>query len=206
MSKCQVCRTRLPRNSRKHRKTCSTRCRMALMRQERARVGHYILVPPKSQSKAHDLIFTPKSLAKELIDRFPLKGKVLEPCRGRGAFFQQLPPHCQSYWCEISEGKDFFDFHDRVDWIIANPPWSKLMQFLRHSVELADNIVFLATINHFMTKARLKLVTHSGFGFKEIYGVAMPRKHWPASGFQLAGIYLQRDWKGPTYFAGEFGS
>src|SRR3546814_6513102 len=50
---------------------------------------------------------------------------------------------------------------------ITNPPWSKFKEFLIHSMHLSENIVFLAPINHFITKARLRLINEANFGIRE---------------------------------------
>ena len=42
-----------------------------------------------------------------------------------------------------------------MDWIITNPPWSQIRRFLQHALSLADHVVFLFTINHLWTRARL---------------------------------------------------
>lgn len=39
----------------------------------------------------NDVVFTPDWLAKKIVDMFPIKGKVLEPCKGEGAFLKYLP-------------------------------------------------------------------------------------------------------------------
>jgi hypothetical protein len=55
---------------------------------------------------------TPKSLAIKIVQSIKwAKGEsVLEPCRGDGAFFNALPQNVRKDWCEIRDGKDFFDF------------------------------------------------------------------------------------------------
>jgi hypothetical protein len=76
-----------------------------------------------------------------MVEFFAPAGRVLEPCKGAGAIFRYLPSG--SAWCEIAEGRDFFAWHDHVDWIISNPPYSKLRPFLRHAFKVADNVAFL---------------------------------------------------------------
>lgn len=153
----------------------------------------------------HDLVYTPVDLALDIISHFQPTGKVLDPCKGTGAFYDNFPAHCEKFWCEIDQGVDFFSFNEKVQWCVSNPPWSKMRQFLEHSYEIADNIVFLVTINHIVTKARLRKMNEKGFGIKEFYGVKTPGKPWPASGFQLAACHLQRNWTGPCSFTGVFG-
>lgn len=76
-----------------------------------------------------------------MVRHFCPVGRILEPCRGRGAFMRYLP--AGTLWCEIMEGRDFFAWRDPVDWIITNPPYSLTRKFLRHAIEVSENIVFL---------------------------------------------------------------
>ena len=151
--------------------------------------------PDTHNYESNDVVLTPQSLAKKIIEHFPIAGKVLDPCRGGGAFFNQFPNGCDKCWCEISEGKDFFAFNDHVDWCVSNPPYSLFRKFLVHSMEVADNIVFLITVNHIWTRARVRDIKEFGFGVKEIFCVDTP-KNFPPSGFQYGAIYFQRGYKG----------
>ena len=64
---------------------------------------------------------------------------------------------------------------------------------------LADNIVYLTSINHYTTKARLRDMRQAGFGIKEFYCFDTP-KCFPQSGFQLAAVHTQINWNGPALF------
>ncbi len=141
---------------------------------------------------SNDVIMTPLELAELIVKHFQPQGKILEPCKGTGNFLQFLP---NADWCEITEGRDFFNYKTPVDWIITNPPWSKVKDFLIHSMEVADNIIFLITINHLWTKARLRAIKQMQFGIKEILLLDTP-KSFPQMGFQLGAIYLKKDYKG----------
>ena len=110
------------------------------------------LIP--TNTKRNDVVMTPEYITKQLVEHFRPEGIILEPCKGEGAFMKYLPEDTK--WCEITEGKDFFQFNEKVDWIITNPPYSKMRKFIQHSMEVSDNIVFLTTINHLWLKARLK--------------------------------------------------
>jgi hypothetical protein len=59
-------------------------------------------------------------------------------------------------------------------------------------MKVADHVVFLITINHVWTRARLRDMQEAGFQLKEICPVAMP-KEFPQLGFQLGAIYLARE-------------
>lgn len=68
---------------------------------------------------------TPEELSIKLINEVELieGDTVLEPFKGEGAFYNNLPKHVIKYYTEIEEGIDFRDFKDNVDWVISNPPF-----------------------------------------------------------------------------------
>ena len=70
------------------------------------------------------LQFTPEDIAVRIINEIPISEKdiVLDPFKGDGVFYNNLP-ECNKVYCEIEEGKDFFKFEEKVDWIISNPPY-----------------------------------------------------------------------------------
>lgn len=148
---------------------------------------------PNRDYVSNDVVMTPLPLAKAIVDHFQPSGKILEPCRGQGHFTRYMPD-CD--WCEITEGRDFMDWSEPVDWIVTNPPWSKIRSFLQHSMEVASEIVFLMTVNHVWTKARIRDIYSRGFAIKEILLVDMP-KEFPQSGFQLGAIHISSGWDGP---------
>jgi site-specific DNA-adenine methylase len=77
-----------------------------------------------------DVHYTDRNIAKHIIDHYKPHGRILEPFKGGGAFYDQLPRNAQ--WCETAQGRDFFTHHTKVDWIITNPPWSNLTQVMQH--------------------------------------------------------------------------
>jgi hypothetical protein len=91
-------------------------------------------------AQAGDAVYTPDWCAADMVRYFKPTGRVLEPCRGGGAFMRAIPT---AFWCEITEGRDFFAWSDPVDWIITNPPYSLTREFLRHAFTVADNVVYL---------------------------------------------------------------
>ena len=151
--------------------------------------------PPKNTPEK-DLVMTPESLAIDIIKHFKPTGKILDPSRGKGAFYDNFDTDNKD-WCELGEDKDFFDYDKKVDWIITNPPWSLIRQFLDHGMKIADNIVYLITVNHYTTKRRIKDMRKNNFSIKEIYCVELPKpNNWTPSGLQLAAVHTQRNYKG----------
>lgn len=171
------------------------------------------LVPQKNSSEKDD-VMTPPELAQEIVDYFApdilatKKGRItniLDPCCGERAF----PKALEKYWDECSvtsyDIKGNVDFLSvnyqelgirKFDWIISNPPWSKYREFTKHAYKTANNILWLVTINHVLAlKARLRDMKEANFGIRKVYCVDTP-KEFPQSGFQLAAIWLQEDYKG----------
>lgn len=101
----------------------------------------------------NDKCMTPHLLARKLIRLLPLYDsafiKILDPFRGTGAFFNNFPEYTDKRWCEIDNGRDFFDCTDKVDWIISNPPYSIFDAVLDHSFDIADNVVYLVPCPRF---------------------------------------------------------
>ena len=152
------------------------------------------LIP--TNTKREDCVQTPIEYAKAIIEHFKPEGKVLEPCAGDGNFLKAYP---YTAHCEILEGSDFFEETETYNWIITNPPYSKMRKFIQHSMEIADNIVFLTTINHLWLKARLRDVFERNFGIKEIIIFDTP-KNFHQSGFQFGCFYLCKNYKGDIKF------
>lgn len=144
-------------------------------------------------TKTNHVVYTPEVLAKYIISHFNLPLPLLEPCKGGGAFFNNFPSHSDNDWCEISEGRDFLKMEGRkFGGIITNPPWDLIRPFLKKSMELSDDIVFLCLINAFFMRARLRDIQEAGFYIHEILALPTPPKPWPQTGFQLGAIHVKR--------------
>lgn len=156
----------------------------------------------------NDNINTPISLAKSIIDHYKPYGIILEPCFGDGAFFNNYPKTdgIENLWCEINKGIDFFNFDKKVNWIITNPPFSILRAFLRHSMRVADNIVFLSLINAYFQNAKLNDLEEFGFGIKEILYIPKEKcpteeDGWPSFGMSIGATYIQKGYSGDIKFS-----
>lgn len=150
----------------------------------------------KSVVNPNDVVFTPEPLAKIVVDTFAPTGRCLDPCRGHGAFFKYLP--AGSDWCEITEGRDFFDYHRRVDWIISNPPHSIFNQWLLHSFEIAENVVYLVPFSKvFKSWGTLTTIAAYG-GIVRIVGMPSSRAAGFPFGYPMGIFHFQRNYKGLT--------
>lgn len=105
-----------------------------------------------TRAKSGDRVYTPQWLALDMLQHFQPEGLVLEPCRGDGAFTRHRPGWS---WCELDEGRDFFDWSRPVDWVFTNPPYSKLRPFFMHSARVAREVCLLIPLRNYF----------SGYGF-----------------------------------------
>jgi hypothetical protein len=146
---------------------------------------------PKPNKPEQDIVYTPRWLSQAIINYYNPTGAILDPCKGGGAFSDYM--ECD--WCELSLGVDFLakDESKHYDWIVTNPPWSMLRQFIEKSVKISDNIVFLINFNALTTRKRLSLIHDNGFYIAEVLMLDNPTEsHWPSTGFQLAAVHLKR--------------
>ncbi|MFA6190665.1 MAG: hypothetical protein WC711_04135 [Candidatus Staskawiczbacteria bacterium] len=145
----------------------------------------------------NDIVFTPDWLAKRICEMFDIKGLVLEPCKGEGAFLKYLPENTE--WCEIADGKNFYDYKKKVDWLVTNPPYSDFNRFLEYSFELAENIILLVPLaKMFKSMGTIKTIMNYG-GIVSIHFLSSNKAGFPF-GFPSGIFYLKRGYKDKTIF------
>lgn len=162
---------------------------------------------PNRNYVSNDVVQTPPSLCKLIVEHFKPTGNVIESCSGEGNFVEALMNY---NWCfpvdlpiksftefEISKGTNFLTHfpEKKYDWLISNFPWSEIRAFLFHSMKLSNNIVTLLSINHIWTTARMRDIKENNYGIKEIMLLDWP-KEWTKSGFQLGAVHLKKNYKG----------
>jgi hypothetical protein len=144
-----------------------------------------------------DVVYTPDWVARDMVDFFKPTGRILEPCKGDGAFLKYLPP--QTEWCEITEGRDFFAWTEPVDWIVGNPPYKQFRKFLGYSYQLAKDIVFFIPIDKPFNSLPSLTVWQSFGGIVSMRVYGRPGEvgfevHRPMAAFQF-----RRGYTGPMY-------
>jgi hypothetical protein len=139
-----------------------------VIRQEKKSV-----ITDKNGENISSVVYTNKKFAKRIVDylspQFTKTDTFLDPCKGDGAFYNNLPK--PKDWCEIQQGKDFFAYDKKASWIITNPPWQGKVYapFANHCFEVADNVVFLVKLfGAIGTTRRLRDALTNKHGMKEI--------------------------------------
>lgn len=143
-----------------------------------------------------DVVFTPAPLAKDIVQYYRPRGLCLDPCRGNGAFYDLLP--AGSDWCEITEGRDFYGWDCMYDWIVSNPPFSHYSEWLRHSMKLAENIVYLMPVYKVFASNKFldDLFAWGGIAHIRRYGTGT---QWGFMfGHALAAVHYQKGYRGGT--------
>lgn len=141
-----------------------------------------------------DVVFTPDQVSKFIIEFLNPWRLCLDPCKGDGAFYKFL--HEGAEYCEIKEGRDFFDYDKHVDWIIGNPPYSNFKDFLQHSFNLAPNVSFLVPTNKiFQRQVIMDMINRYGgiksmiiFGSGSLIGFPF--------GFSVGNFHFQKGYDG----------
>lgn len=140
-----------------------------------------------------DVVLTPDEIAADIVRYFKPSGRILDPCRGAGAFWKAMPG---ADWCEISEGRDFFEWQKPVDWIVSNPPYSILDEWMEHSYAVATNIVYLLPLPKLFNSARrLQTICELG-GMREVLVVTVGRKLGFPWGYACGAVHFETGYKG----------
>ncbi|WP_018694326.1 class I SAM-dependent methyltransferase [Algicola sagamiensis] len=123
---------------------------------------------------------TPEDTVKALLKELTFKegDTFLEPCKGDGAIYDQIPlPGHQKRWAEIHEGVDYLNTpFEKADVIITNPPFSLAKEFLwKSKSELAygGTMIYLLKLDYLGTKQRVSFWEE--FGVPQKLKVITPR-------------------------------
>jgi hypothetical protein len=139
----------------------------------------------QNRKKPNDCFSTPYPLAKKLISYVPIKksdiicdafaGEI-----GNQPFFEQYPETRKGYvqqhlWTEIKEGKNAFYCTDQYDWIITNPPFSKITEVLEYSTWSCRKGFAYIMPNLSLTNKRIKMCEEAGFIITKIISFENPK-------------------------------
>lgn len=161
------------------------------------KLGWYLLMVMTSKGAFKnytEVHCTPSPVARHIVSHYKPTGRILEPCKGDGAFMQYLPQN--TAWYEITEGRDFFAHAGAYDWIITNPPYSNLTDWMRHAFSMADNVVFFLPLSKIFSSApRLALIEEYG-AMKNIIHFGPGRCVGLNLGFPMGSVHFKRGYSG----------
>lgn len=152
------------------------------------------MVRTRALKNYSDIHYTQQRVAELIVRHFDPTGVCLEPFAGGGAFLDVLPE--PKRWCEIQQGRCFFQHMQKVDWIITNPPFSNLTDVFAHAFTLANHCVFLIPVSKYFSSApRLALAREYG-GLEEMLMLGTGRSIGFDIGFPFAAMKFTRGYAG----------
>ena len=128
--------------------------------------GHSI----KQRGAPNDVFYTPASAVEKhlsLINSLT-SDKWLDPFKGKGAYYDVFPPATKD-WCEITEGRDFFEYTEPCDIICSNPPYSLIDRVLEHSIELKPRIISYLIGQGNLTSKRIEYMNNNGYALTKCH-------------------------------------
>ena len=147
----------------------------------------------------NDVVYTSLELAKDMVDFFKPSGLCLDPCSGNDVFLNLLPP--SSEWCEITKGRDFYAWDKPVDWVFGNPPYSHYSAWMRHSMKIAKNIVYVMPVYKVFASGKFlqDLFKWGGIAHIRRYGTGT---EWGFPfGHALSAVHYQAGYSGSTVWS-----
>ena len=161
-----------------------------------------------ANSGGNDVVYTPLNLCRSIIQHYEPKGSAIEPCEGSGNFVKALKESTgisEVTHFDITTGTDYLGHKTQPhNWLITNPPFSKLHLFLRKAMQDDhDNIILLCYANTFLMNGKMKSLVEFNYSIDEIAFVKSPHYHsdsktfvqdeqWPQSGFALAATCIRK--------------
>jgi hypothetical protein len=148
--------------------------------------------------KTSDYIETPYFIAYDMVKFFKPIERILDPCRGKNKVFYNI---LRCNWCEILEGVDFFNYTNKVDWIIGNPPYSIFNKWIKHSYKISENIVYLLPLfKVFNPLSLIRLYRDTGH-VKHIRFYDVDKKIPWSRSRPICAIYFKKDYFGDTSYS-----
>jgi hypothetical protein len=112
----------------------------------------------KNRKVSNDKFYTPEGLVKIHLEKFK---DIPE-----GAYFNEMVkmfPKCVISYTEIDKGLDFFEYKEKIDYIISNPPYSIIDKVLQHSVSLQPKVISYLIGFHNLTTKRVEYMNNNGY-------------------------------------------
>jgi len=147
----------------------------------------------KCKKRKNDIIYTPKDLAVNIIKSINIKKDdfLLDPFFGEGVFYNNFPNENKKDFCEIEKPheKNFFEYNKNVDWIISNPPFSKLTLVLEKCTKICNKGFCFIILSTALSVKRLNYLESECFFLTKISIVEV--KSW--FGFNCLVVVFEKN-------------
>jgi len=124
----------------------------------------------QNRENPNDVFLTPETLVKihlELVKPFyKPNDKILDGFYGKGIYYNMFPTYfkdCNRDFTEIEMGKDFFEYYEKIDMIVSNPPFSQIDNVFEKSVMLDPHTIsyLIGAMN--LTTRRIAYMEKNGY-------------------------------------------
>lgn len=103
----------------------------------------------------YDYYPTPAWCYEQLPIDWSLFKTALEPASGDHRIVSFLESKGMKVdWCEIQEGKDFYEHEGEYDLVFTNPPFSHSIPFIEHALSMSTTVIMLQRLNFLATQSR----------------------------------------------------
>jgi len=137
-----------------------------------SKISHSI----KHRKKPNDVFITPKELSKKAIElcktsnHFNENSIWFDPFRNSGSYYNQYPQNGVKHeWCEILDGKDFFEFNEKIDIICSNPAYSMLDKIFKKCIELNPKVINLLIGVGNLTARRIEMMEKANYYITKLH-------------------------------------
>ena len=105
----------------------------------------------KNRKVKNDVFFTPQTvvdihlkIVQPLVDENDI---ILDPFYGQGAYYNSYSKYFNKNnkfdYTEITLNKDFYDYNEKIDVIVSNPPFSQFNKVIDHCIKLKPHTISL---------------------------------------------------------------
>lgn len=124
----------------------------------------------QQRTSPNDIFYTPLELSKKAIDMIDYNDNDIwfDPFKGEGSYYNQFPNNNKVY-TEITEGKDFFEFNDKVDIICSNPPYSLINKVLEKCSQLNPRVINLLIGMINLSPRRIQIMNDNGYYITKLH-------------------------------------
>ena len=126
----------------------------------------------KNRKDANDVFITPLEVAKQQINLHNIRDDDLwlDPCRNNkdGSYYHNYPTNVKKDWCEILEGKDFFEYTNSPQVICGNPPYSIINKWIEKTLSLNPREFSLLLGIGNLTTRRIQIIENAGYGLSKM--------------------------------------
>ena len=145
--------------------------------------------------KQMELMQTPPDTAKDIISYVSMQisytDTVLEPFLGHGNIYKEILN--KKFYCDTKDGIDFFDWDQKVDWAISNPPF----QILRNGEPENALILIINRLMNICNKGFFLLINHKLWSSLTVKRLKdWNNNHWVISRIKIFEI---KKWYGRYY-------